>query len=142
MAVVIDISTFRQLFPEFADATKYTDGQIQGAIAAAETYFPAKENCFLSSAHIERVIYLLTAIMLKSYVSASGANNSNQGGAGAVQSASVGSVSVSYALPQRMNDITAWLYSYPPYGQELSALLSSLGSAGFYIGGSLENVLR
>jgi hypothetical protein len=137
--ITVSVEEFRVVFPEFSDVQKYSNEVIAAQINAACVYIPLTETCALKGDKRKRAIYLLSAVLL---VQAANMQSKNgQGAAGAVVSASIGSVSTTFSVPQKINEFTYWLYSFAPYGTELAMLMKSLGAGGIYVGGSYENVL-
>lgn len=126
------IETFRLMFPAFKDEIVYPDEMIELWGAQANQFLT--ESWALNSGKFELAFNLMTAHLV---ALASKEINGGAGASGAVQSATEGSVSVSFAAPPSRNGWEFWLSS-TPYGVQLWALLNQLGSTGIYIGGLPE----
>ncbi len=133
--IVITVDEFREVFPEFADETKYPDAVIQSFIIQAECYISPDNNpaWMLNGESRRLAIMLLVAHLLilnNKALSGSGAAG------GTVASKSAGSVSVSFVAPTNKNELDFWL-NQTGYGQRLLALLQvKVPASGLYIGGS------
>lgn len=131
------IETFRLMFPAFNDEILYRDEMIELWGEQANQFLA--ESWGLNGGKFELAFNLMTAHLLSL---ASKEINGGSGASGAVQSATEGSVSVSFAAPPSRNGWEFWLSS-TPYGVQLWALLNQLGSTGVYIGGLPErNAVR
>ncbi|QIA76172.1 DUF4054 domain-containing protein [Rodentibacter caecimuris] len=127
----MDVDVFRELFLAFRDEYKFSDEMIELWGEQADHYL--KESWILNGPVFEHAKSLMTAHLVHLASSVASGNGAN----GAVQSATEGSVSVSFSAPPSRNGWEYWLSS-SPYGVQLWALLNSLGSAGLYIGGLPE----
>ena len=132
--ITVSIDEFYTYFPEF-NTDDYTT-IVTAALARAQVYIYLKNRGRLKDDKRKLAVYLmtahLTALMYKT--------QSGEGTAGQVASASVGEVSVSYVqIPASDDEFEYWL-GLTPYGLELLALLNTLTSVPFYIGGSCERV--
>lgn len=123
----MDTQAFRTMFPAFVEQDE-SRLALWGEMASDFL----KESWALSGKTFQHAHFLLTAHLL---ILADKAENGNA--TGTVQSASEGSVSVSFVAPPSRNGWEFWLAS-TPYGTQLWALLTSLGSAGLYLGGLPE----
>lgn len=133
---VLDVALFRQQFPEFANDTTYPDAMIQMYWDIATEYVYSWDNCVISGTKLNYSISLMTAHLMRLYVS--GSNSTNSGGAaGVVQNATQGSVSVGLVPPPIKDGWYYWL-NETPYGQALIALLKTVTALGFYVGGLPE----
>jgi hypothetical protein len=120
--MALDITTFRQLFPAFSNATTYPDATITMQYDTAGLYVTFSD----------RAVYLMTAhLMALSDIIAAGNTP------GLVTSAAEGAVSISMTPPP-VNTQFKWWLSLTPYGQQLLALLEVQSAGGSYIGGSAE----
>lgn len=131
--VTVSLAEFYTEYPEF-NTEAYTN-ICPTAFRQAKTYISIKNDGRLKDDKRVLAIYLLTAhISLLNY-----RNQTGQGQSGAVASASVGEVNISYVQIPNLDSWSYWL-SLTPYGLELLALLETLSCVPFYIGGSLERV--
>ena len=128
--LTIDIPTFRQQFPAFADAVVFPDVMIQMYFDMATNYVNNENIGFLRDNSRLLAIYLMTAHLL---AIANGINTGNL--VQPVINATEGAVTVGFAPPPFKNGWEWWLNA-TPYGQQLWALLSAKSTGGFYIGGS------
>ncbi|MGV7078486.1 DUF4054 domain-containing protein [Testudinibacter sp. P80/BLE/0925] len=127
----MNTATFRIMFPAFFDPNKYSDEMLNQWGDVAGNYL--RESWALNGGVFDHAYQLMTAHLLFVTDKARSGNASS----GAVQSATEGSVSVSFAAPPTRNGWEFWL-SGSPYGAQLWALLSSLSAGGLYIGGLPE----
>lgn len=134
--VTVDIATFRLLFPEFKDVTKYPDGYLELQLSAAQDYISPYNGCSLNGKSRERAIYLAAAHLITLSQKTANGDMSN----GLKQSATIDKVSVSYVPPPAKNQFS-WWFNQTPYGSQLLALLRAKASAGIFANGSYENVL-
>lgn len=131
--VIVSLQGFLQEFPEFNNDT-YTN-ICPTAFRQAKIYIPIKNQGRLNDDKRVLAIYLLTAhLSTLMYRQQSG-----QGQAGAVASAAVGEVNISYVQIPNLDMWSYWL-SLTPYGLDLLGLLETLSCVPFYVGGSLERV--
>lgn len=139
---VFDAANFRLQFPAFANATAYPTPALEfawnmGANWMSQT--PARWGVgAYKPAKLQMAADLMGAVVTyKLYGPALGSNQtpSQDGEApGAVSSASEGSVSASFQLPEiGSSAFASMLLSAPPYGQMLLALLQVAASVGHYI---------
>lgn len=127
----MELATFRIMFPPFSDINKYSDDMLTKWGDVASSYL--RESWALNGRAFEHAHHLMVAHLLFSFEKISSDNTAS----GAVQSATEGSVSVSFAAPPSRNGWEFWL-SGSPYGVQLWALLTSLSAGGLYIGGLPE----
>ena len=130
----MDIQAFRTQFPAFDDPAAFPDEMLQLWDDAASLHL--SEGWMLSGATYDLARKLLTAhlVHLAHGIASSGSVGTS---GGAVQSASEGSVSVSFTTPPTKTAWQFWLSS-SPYGLQLWAMLTIAGSGGVYIGGLPE----
>lgn len=124
-----DVAAFRAAFPQFVDAIAYPDGVILGWFAISQAYLGS--SLALQGTTLTTAQQLLTA-HIGALMSASGSS-----AMGAMQSASEGSVSASFAPPPIKSGLEYYL-SGSTYGVQLWALLDVLSAGGQYIGGLPE----
>lgn len=138
--VTVDINTFRQLFPEFSDATKYPDTVLELQLDAAQDFVSPRSGLSLKGNARARAIYLMCAVLIKSAALNSSGNTTAK--AGITTSATIDKVSVGKSLPTFGSSAFKYLLlKYPPYGDQLLALLQIKAAAGIFANGSYENVL-
>ena len=123
---------FRAMFPAFADTAAFTSQMLAMWWDAAALHL--KDGWMLSGDAYEHARNLMTAHLVQL---ADKAAKQAQSVGGAVQSASEGSVSVSFATPPTKSGWQFWL-SGTPYGVQLWALLSSASAGGMFVGGLPE----
>ena len=130
----MDTVAFRAMFPALADYSVYSNDMLLLWWDAAALHL--SEGWMLSGATYELARKLLTAhlVHLAHGIASSGSAGTS---GGAVQSASEGSVSVSFTTPPTRSGWQFWLSS-SPYGLQLWALLSAASAGGLYIGGLPE----
>lgn len=127
----MDIQVFRTQFPAFKDDNVFSDAFIEEWGKLAEHYL--KESWALNGELFNHALNLMSAHLISIAVK----TTQNNGASGAIQSATEGSVSVSFTAPPSRNGWEFWLSS-SPYGVQLWALLNQLGSFGLYVGGLPE----
>ena len=141
MATAVEITTgeFRSRFPVFNNETTHTEDTIQAMLNTAVLYISPKPNRYVDECTLKQMIYLMAAHLTVQNNNAAAGNIEG----GLVQSASVGGVSVSKALPRAAtnNNFDYWL-TQSIYGQQLLALIKLQANVGIYIGGTPENVFR
>lgn len=120
------LGEFRILFPAFADVD---DAVVEAVAGLAECYLPRGKSC---SDCAGQLWMLIVAHMLKLRSDES----SGGGGVGAVTSASVGSVSVSFATAPIGNSAQAAWFAITPYGLQFLALRKRCYGLPRYVGGS------
>lgn len=132
--VTFDPTTFRALFSAFANVTTYPDAVLQIRFDTATIYMsPDVWPCGMTEARLSYCLQLLTAhLQALSDILAGG------GTAGIVIQSKVGDVSVGLASPPYGTDAWRYWLNLTPYGQQLLALLETLGAGGFYVGGLPE----
>lgn len=128
--MALEVATFRELFPAFADPTEYPDAQVSGYFVMAECWLGEYlDGCPCR----DQLYYLLVAHLL--YVAGTAASGESVGGV--ITSSSVGGVSVSVQTMPVRSAWQAWLAG-SPYGLQLWALLRIRAGGGRYVGGSPE----
>lgn len=133
MAVIIlDISTFRTLFPEFANVTAYPDILISMNWETATAYVDDEDYGWMQGLERERALYFMAAHLTKLGAMISAGQNPSL-----VDSTSIDNVSVSLTPPPTFSQFQWWL-STTPYGSQLLALLQMHAVGGFSVGGSAE----
>lgn len=132
MAELVNITYegFIQMFPEFADTTKYPRGTVDGFIIQAQCYITPMNVGEMTGTSRELAIYLMIAhlLTLNAYIL-----SGNRSGV-LLTSASIGDVSVSGTPPAARDMMDQW-YGYTIYGVRLKALLDSFIGMGYYIPG-------
>lgn len=123
----MDITTFRLLFPEFADPAAFPDDYLSAQYDTSITYLGANFEVaglrFLT-AHFLKLNVMMTA-------------GGGAGVTGVVTGATIDKVSVTMAAPPIRSGWQQWL-AQTPYGAQLWALLSLRSAGGLYIGGRPE----
>lgn len=133
MAVhVFDVTTFRLLFPAFADEGAYPDTLLALRWTSATVYISAADGPLLSDAPLQLALNQMTA-----HLQASADLLAAGSGAVVVKGSTVGKVSVMLEPPPTKNAWQFWLAT-TPYGLALWALLKSQAAGGFYAGGHPE----
>lgn len=126
-----DIGKFRQMFPTLSGNREYSDDVLALWWDAAGEYIAPGRTISGEKYRLARL--LMTAHLMHGLL-----NSANgTGGQGAVQSASEGSVSVSFTAPNTRNGWEFWL-STSPYGIQLWAMLKQAAAGGSYFGGLPE----
>lgn len=127
--VVLDITLFRTRFTAFSDDTKYPDATIQATWDTAIIYVSDVANDCFEEKKLELALQQMTAhlLFLQDSISSGGVS-------GTVLSSTIDKVSVTLAAPKNSDDFEFWL-NQSPYGQQLLALLNTICTGGFYIGG-------
>lgn len=122
---------FKTDFPEF---NSYSDASISGTILEAGCYISTAKRCNLDNACLTRLIELMTAhlLTLNNYSAMNGGMSSML-----KQSATVGSVSVTNAIPTGMREFANWIWQ-TSYGQRYWSMLKAKNAVGFYFGGSFQ----
>lgn len=134
---VLDIATFRLLFPAFADPTKFPDAYIQAQWDMATTFIGDVDGCLFSGPEMQSALNLMTAhLMALNVLIAAGGGT---GTIGVGTQATIDKVSVSYAPPPFKDGWQYWL-STTPYGVQLWALLKLKSAGGWYFGGRPERI--
>lgn len=127
----MDTTAFITKFPTFNDKDKYPVEMIESWGESADVYL--SRSWLLNGKRFEQAKMLLTAHLLCLADKAS----TDSSAVGATQSATEGSVSVTFAVPTANGGWKFWLSS-TPYGMQLWALLSAASAGGVFIGGLPE----
>lgn len=128
--ITFDVTAFRLMFPEFADATAYPDAVLQMYWDWATGYVSDVNYGWLNGANRALALNLLTAHLLQ-------INGVIQSGQvpNLMQTATIDKVSVGLTPPPIPNQWQWWL-NQSGYGQSLLALLQVQSVGGFWVGGS------
>lgn len=130
-----DVTTFRLLYPAFADATAFPDAYLSAQWTAGTGYIGQYDGCLLSGDRLGLALNLMAAHLCQiNVILADGGQTPTLG---VLQSATVDKVTVSNMPPPAKNGWQYWLAS-TPYGLQLWAVLKAAAGAGFYIGGMPE----
>lgn len=139
---VYNDATFRQQFPAFASTSAYPNAALLFAWNMGANWMSQTPACWgvgaNNPAKLQMAADLMGAVVtFQLYGPALGSNQtpSQEGEApGAVSSASEGSVSASFQLPEiGSSAFSSMLLASPPYGRMLLALLQISASVGQYI---------
>lgn len=134
MTHTLDITTFRTMFPQFADPTKYPDAVIQMWFDMAYCAFYPNDTCVLSGECLDSFLYLMAAHI--GTLLARAATGSTQ--VGSKTQATIDKVTVAYSVPPFKNGWEYWL-SQTPYGLQLWAMMQVRMAGGFYFNGRPES---
>ena len=132
-------ATFRQQFPAFVSTTSYPEAALEFAWDMGANWLSQQQACWgLQGKKLQQAADLMGAVITyQLYGPALGSNQtpSQDGEApGAVSSATEGSVSASFQLPEiGSSAFSSMLLASPPYGRMLLALLQIGASVGPYI---------
>lgn len=141
--IVITVTDIRGLFPEFSDALKYPDVRVQSCITVAGLYVSTKNYGDIGYDRRVLLIELMTAHLLKlddqTGAGTSGGAVGAGGATGLKTHATIGEVSVSYAIPED-NGALHYFLNQTTYGQRYGAFLAALVSPKLY-GGSYQRLL-
>lgn len=139
---VYNDATFRQQFPAFASAVAYPQAALTFAWNMGANWLSQTPACWgvgaFNPAKLQQAADLMGAVVtyqLYGPASGSAQTPSQEGEApGAVSSATEGSVSASFQLPEiGTSAFASMLLASPPYGRMLLALLQIAASVGPYI---------
>ena len=132
---VLDLATFRLLFPMFADPVKFPDVYVQAQWTAATVYLPEYDGCLLNGPLLQQALNLMTAhLMLVNVMLAKGGATPQ---IGIRTQATIDKITVANMPPPVKNGWQYWL-STTPFGAQLWALLHKASAGGLYIGGRPE----
>lgn len=129
--ITLDIASFRNQFPPFADPVTFSDQLLQLWFDNATSFMSNDANIYIPLNSQSLALYLLTAHLLAINEAANSGNPLQ-----VIQNATEGTVTVGYVPPPTKNGFQWWL-SATPYGQQLWALLQIKSAGGFYFGGSM-----
>ncbi len=149
MTIAYNDENFRKLFPAFADETQWPEETLQLYWDTGSDFIGTQDcpcnilnNGSLQFAHDLMAAHIATLLAVPTDGSAGGGGGSSStpgGGSGVIQSATIGSVSVSMMQPPA-KDMWQYWFAQTPYGQQLLALLQIKGVGGLYIGGLPERL--
>lgn len=140
--IVVTVADIRGLFPEFTDTTHWPNDRISANITVAGLYVSTKNYGDIGFDRRALLIELMAAHLLKlddQTGAAGGSGGAASAATGQRISATVGQVSVSYAVPEDRGAL-AYFLNQTTYGQRYLAFLASLRSPMYY-GGSRQRVL-
>lgn len=134
-AVTFDPTTFRVLYPQFADVTAFPTLTLQANFDLATGYVANSTYSCKTVAVLTQMLNLMTAhlLALGAIIAAGGGT----GQPGMVTGSSVGDVSVTLTPPPVKSE-WAWWLALTPYGAQLLALLQMQSAGGFFVGGLPE----
>jgi hypothetical protein len=126
---------FRAQFPKFAGTTDYPIATLQFAWNMGANWVNQCQTCWgMSPAQTQQAADLMGAVVAYQLFSPASAPGQNGEAPGAVSSATEGSVSATFQLPDIGNSaFSSMLLASPPYGRMLLALLQIAASVGPYI---------
>ena len=130
---VIDIASFRILFPQFAGEVAYPDATLTAFFGSATVYFGEYDNYALYGQGLQTALNLMTAHLLAIGTGAA----AGTGGGGVVTGSTIDKVSVTLMAPPARSGWQFWLAG-SPYGLQLWALLKIKSAGGFHVGGLPE----
>lgn len=130
-----DVTTFRLLYPAFANPTTFPDNYLTAQFGQAKAYITPYDNEWTSGDLLQTALNLMTAHLTQINVIL--AANGVTPTLGVLQSATIDKVTVSNVPPPIKNGWQYWL-STTPYGAQLWALLKTVAGAGPYLGGLPE----
>ena len=130
-----DVTTFRLLYPAFANTTTFPDAYLTAQWTAATSYILKYDNGLIQGEQLQLALNLMTAHLVQ--INEILASRGTTPTLGVLQTATVDKVTISNMPPPVRSGWQYWLSS-TPYGLQLWALLRALAGAGFYIGGLPE----
>lgn len=144
MGAAYNDASFRAQFPAFASTTLYPEAALAFAWNMATNWVSTTQASWgigsESPVRLQQALDLMCAVLLYQLFGpgqqASGGQNPSQqgGGPGPVNSASEGSVNVSFTIPAiGSSAFSSFLFSSPPYGPMLLALIRLSAAGGAYI---------
>ncbi len=135
--ITVTVDGMRQQLPYFADTTKYPNAVLAVDLDNAQNYISPLDLGPLKGNSRVYAVYLMAGHLqlLRDRLS------KGQTGTGIKTGASVDKVSVTLTPPPFKDQYDYWL-NLTPFGAELLFLLNSVTGAGWYVGGSDENVFR
>lgn len=137
MAITFNPTTFRTLYPQFANVTTYPDITLQANFDLATGYVANDTYGDMTDAVRTQALNLMTAHLLA--VSALIAQNNYQGQVGIVRAATIDHVQLQLEPPPNRGQWRWWLNT-TPYGAQLAALLEAQSAGGFFVGGLPERL--
>ena len=133
--LTFDSTTFRVLFPQFANPTTFPDAKLQANYDIATSYVSADTYGDMPAAARGQALNLMTAHLLALGVII--AQNNYSGQVGVVTGATVDGVSITLQPPPVRGQWRWWLNT-TPYGAQLVALLDAQSAGGLFVGGLPE----
>lgn len=131
-AISFDVTTFRTLFPAYADPVAFPDAKLAANFDLATGYVSPDTYGDMPTPARTQALNLMTAhLTALSVIIAAG------GVPGVEQSSTVGDVSVTM-VPPPVRSQWAWWLNTTPYGAQMVALLDAQSVGGFYVGGMPE----
>lgn len=130
-----DVTTFRLLYPAFANATTFPDVYLSAQWTAATAYILKYDTCLLNGEKLQLALNLMTAHLVQ--VNVLLANGGATPTIGVLTSATIDKVTITNMPPPATNGWKYWLAT-TPYGLQLWALLRAAANVGPYIGGLPE----
>jgi hypothetical protein len=133
-AIPFDVSTFRAMFPAFADDDKYSDQMLGMYYTQAGCYISNNDSpyVYLNGDCLALALNLMTAHL--AYLNTLVTNGSVPG---LVISAAIDMISTTLQAPPEKSQWQWWL-NLSAYGQQLLGILQIKGVGGMYIGGRPE----
>lgn len=142
----LDCSEFFSWFPEFNDPARFDTNVVKSAGRQARMWIDRDECVYLKGEERAYAFYCMVAHLLLMREKEQGATDPSKrmgqttsqgsvGGAGLIQSASVGGVSLSMQVPQYFKGAWDWWLGQTIYGQKLLAFLESRVSIAIYAKG-------
>lgn len=125
------VMEFEAMFPAIVNSKGYDSSTLPMWWNAAGEYITG--GWCISGERLKLARMLMTAHLIHGMLKAGNGDTSS----GTVQSATEGSVSVSFNVPTTKNGWEFWLSS-SPYGVQLWALLNVVATGGLFIGGLSE----
>lgn len=133
MTIELNLTLFRERFPQFAIPAVFPDAAVTVNWVMATQYVSDSSYGSMSVTARELGIQLMTAhLMALAVIQAS---NGGTGTPGIATGATIDKVSVSLATPPFGTSEWRYWLNLTPYGAQLLALLSAQAAGGFYIGG-------
>lgn len=133
MAIIsFNATTFRALFSNFSNPVFYPDAKVQVFWDSASTYMTDIVQAGYLGMTLKRqtlALNYLTAHLLAISDMVAAGNTP-----GITTGATIDKVTVSIEAPPHLNQWQYWLQT-TPYGQQLLALMQTIGVGGYYFGG-------
>lgn len=132
--IALDSAAFRIAYPMFANVVCYTDDVLGGWFDAATNYISDVDYGCTNLSGKAQVLALNLMTAHIGYIFKTTADGDTPA---LMQSATIDKVSVTVTPPPVKSQFNWWL-NLSPYGQQLLALLTTVGVGGFYAGGLPE----
>lgn len=132
--IVFDPAVFRTAYPLFANVACYPDDTLTGWFDAATNYISDVDYGCLNLSGKAQVLALNLMTAHIGFIFKTIADGDTPA---LMQSATIDKVTVTVTPPPVKSQFNWWL-SLSPYGQQLLALLQTVGVGGFYAGGLPE----